>query len=192
LIFITQNGGLDMKLFNTQKWKSWLGMSFLALLAITTPLAAGVTSEAKKKLNDYFQEFPWIGLVADKLNYGPITIRDVNIHDGDKLALVAPGEKLNGTLKYKINSKHLEALHRYHLVIGIKEEGAQDCVTHNLGLWSSKGTGKFTLKAPKKAGVYQVRILFTEGLTCEGAREAWNTEKGQPSAAATIGVIIVE
>lgn len=181
-----------MKLFTSSKWKSLLTMAAFAVVALSVPLFAGVTSEAKEKWNDYFQEFPWMGLIADKINYGPITISDVNIHDGDKLAVVAPGETLKGTLRYRVNSKDLEALHRYHLVIGIKGQGAQDCVTHNLGMWDSKGRGKFTLKAPQKAGLYEVRFLFTEGLTCEGAREAWNSGQCQPSAAATIGVIIVE
>lgn len=181
-----------MKLFTTNKWKSLLGMAALAFFAVSMPLTAGVTSGAKKDMNDYFQEFPWIGLIVNKINYGPITISDVNIHDGDKLALAAPGETLNGSLKYKIDSKDLELLHRYHLVIGIKGLGAQDCVTHNFGIWDSKGKGEFTLKAPEKAGVYEVRFFFTEGLTCDGAREAWNTAQDKPTAAATIGIIIVE
>lgn len=164
-----------------------------AVLCLTTPLyALGVSKQTKKEFNEYFKEFPWIGLIANKISYGPITIYDVNIDDADKLAIVAPGETLHGSLRYKVHSKHLDSLHRYHLVIGIKGQGAQDCVTHTLGIWDSKGKGRFTLKAPLQTGVYEVRFLFTEGLTCEGAQDAWNSGVDTPTSAATIGVIIVE
>ena len=179
-----------MSIFNTKRMQL-LGMTISAVLLLNNPLSAD-TSEAKKPFSEYLQECPWIGLIANQITYGPITISDVNIHDGDKLAFASPGETLNGMLKYKVDSKDLDSLHLYHLVIGIKKEGAQDCITHNLGMWNSKGHGHFSLKAPEKPGIYEVRFLFTEGLTCARAREAWNSGNEKPSAAATIGIIIVE
>jgi hypothetical protein len=169
-----------------------LGIAVCAFLFTCNSLTAGVTSDAKKYLNSYYQECPWLGLIANEISYGPIKISDVNIHHGDKLAVVAPEETLHGTLKYRIQSKDLESLHLYHLVIGIKGEGAQDCITHSLGVWGSKGKGTFTLVAPKKPGIYEVRFLLTDGLTCENARNSWNSDGEEPSNAATIGVIIVE
>jgi hypothetical protein len=180
-----------MKIFNTKKGMQLLGMTMSTFFLLTSSVCAD-TSDAKRPFSEYLQECPWIGLIANQITYGPITISNVNIHDGDKLAFVAPGETLNGMLKYKVDAKDLTSLHLYHLVIGIKKEGAQDCITHNLGMWNSKGHGHFTLKAPEKPGIYEVRFMFTEGLTCARARDAWNSDAEKPSSAATIGIIIVE
>jgi hypothetical protein len=179
-----------MNIFNIKRMHL-LGMIISTFLLLNNTASAD-TPEPKKHFTEYLQECPWIGLVAKQITYGPITISNVTIHEGDRLVFVSPGEMLHGFLKYEVESKDLDSLHLYHLVIGIKNEGAQDCITHNLGIWDSKGTGHFTLKAPDKPGIYEVRFLFTEGLSCACAREAWNSGHEKPSAAATIGIIIVE
>ncbi len=145
-----------------------------------------------KGINDYIKEAPWIGLIADEVDYGPITITDVRIHHGNKLAFVQPKETLHGSLEYRINADDLKSMRLYHLVIGIKGVGPQDCVTHSMGVLDSHGTGKFELKAPKKPGIYQVRFMLSKGVTCASAREDWTTGQKEPSSNATIGVIIVE
>lgn len=179
-----------MKIFN-KKRMNFVGTAILSSLLLTSPVFAE-SSEVQKPLCEYLEECPWIGLVADQITLGPIKISKVSIHEGDKLAFVSPGEDLKGRLKYEIESKDLDLLHLYHLTVGIKNQGAQDCVTHNLGVWGSKGRGHFTLKAPEKPGVYEVRFLLTDGLTCERARDAWNSSIEKPSSAATIGIIVVE
>lgn len=148
--------------------------------------------QPKKTVSDYFKEFPWIGLITDEITYGPATVSHIHIDKGDKLAVVKPGETLHGTLRYKLDTADQEKFHRCHLVVGIKDVGAQDCIAHTFNLWESKGKGHFELKAPTEPGVYQVRFAFIEGLTCESARDAWNDGQMEPSAAATIGVIVVE
>ena len=179
-----------MKIFNT-KVAELLGVTLATLVFLSNPVFAG-TTEAKRPISEYLQECPWLGLVTNEITYGPITVSNVNIHDGQKLAFAVPGETLKGALNYKVDSEYLDSLHLYHLVIGIKGEGAQDCITHNLGLWNSRGHGHFTLKAPEKPGLYEVRFFFTEALTCSGARDTWNSGDDKPSAAATIGIIVVE
>ena len=168
-----------------------LGMTIFTFLFLTNPIFADVSPD-KKSWSEYLEECPWIGLVADQITLGPIKISKVSIHDGDKLVFASPEETLNGKLKYEVDAKDLDSLHLYHLTVGIKNQGAQDCVTHNFGVWDSKGRGRFTLKAPEKPGIYEVRFLFTEGLTCARARDAWNSKDEKPSSAATIGIIIVE
>lgn len=179
-----------MRIFNLKGMKL-LGMTMFTFLFLNNPMFADI-SEAKKPLSEYLTEFPWIGLVAKEITLGPITISNVSINKGERFAYVGPGETLKGKLKYEVDSKDLHMLHLYHLTVGIKNEGAQDCVTHNLGAWDSKGRGKFILKAPEKPGIYEVRFLFTEGLTCANARETWNSDDEKPSASATIGIIIVK
>jgi hypothetical protein len=179
-----------MKIIKTKESKLFV-MAIFSFLFLTNPLYAN-TSEAKKPFSEYLEECPWIGLVADYITLGPIKISKVSIHHGDKIAYVSPGKTIHGKLKYEISADDLESLHFYHLTVGFKHQGAQDCVTHNLGVWDAKGKGKFTLKAPEEPGVYEVRFLLTEGLTCAGAYEAWDSSHGKPSSAATIGVLIVE
>jgi hypothetical protein len=172
---------------------NYLLAAVLTVFIMTTPAWGSVMSKgAKKDIHRYLEKAPWIGLIANELTFGPLTISRINIHDGEKFALVAPGEVLEGSLQYSINAKELSTLHRYHLVIGIDGEGAQDCVTHTIGICNSKGIGNFKLTAPEKAGIYQVKFMFVEGLTCSRAQELWNSGEKEPSSEATIGVIIVE
>lgn len=172
-------------------------ISFFLLIACSLftvdGLVAGITSSGvKDELSKYFEEAPWLGLLADEVTYGPITISHVHIHDGDKFVIAAPGEVLNGSLKYHIKADDLEFLHKYHLIIGLKERGAQECVTHSRGLWDSKGKARFKLTVPNKPGLYEVRFLFVEEANCNAAQNLWNTGVSAPGTYATIGVIIVE
>ncbi len=158
---------------------------------------AAVYGEAPTKTKSstfsrYFHDFPWIGLISNEISYGPITVTNVHLNDGNKIVVVKPKEKITGTLHYKIDAKRLDSFHLYHLVVGLKKVGAQDCVSHSFGIWNSKGKGRFTLKAPAEAGVYEVRFSYFEGATCQSARDAWNSDAGDPSSAATIAVVIVE
>lgn len=141
-------------------------------------------------ISDYIKDYPWVGLISDEITYGPVTVSHIHIKNSDKLVIATPGEVLHGNLRYKINSDK-EKISFHHLVIGIEGEGAQDCIMHSMGLWDNKGKGKFTLTAPTEPGIYEVRFLYDEGLTCSKAREAWNSGAKDPSSLATIGAIIV-
>jgi hypothetical protein len=174
--------------------KNWVYLLLLTVCSFFSFSAAtaSVTSAAKHDLSKYFDNLPWLGLIADEVTYGPITISHIHIHEGDKLVVAAPEEVLKGSLKYKIKTGELDALHRYHLVIGIKGKGAQDCLVHSLGVWDTKGKVNFKLTAPKEPGVYEVRFLFVEDLTCAAAQDEWNSGKNVPGSNATIGAIIIE
>lgn len=176
------------------KIKNLITLSVLSCMTFFSlgNLTAGITKDAKRTFNEYMHDFPYIGLVSDKISYGPIKLSKVKIDGRDKLVVAASGEELHGTLKYKVESKDLNSLHLYHLVIGIKDEGAQDCITHSLGFWNAEGKGSFTIVAPQERGVYEVRFLFTDALTCESARDIWNSGDKTPSSSATVGIIIVE
>jgi hypothetical protein len=185
--------------------------TFIATLTAAVVLCAGLPVQAslkdvkdyvKTELDDvkncvktdfskYFASHPYIALTMDEVTYGPITVSNIRINDR-QVTPAAPGEVLNGQLLYKVNSEDQEFLHRYHLVVGLKGVGAQDCVTHTYGVWDSAGKGTFALKAPMEKGVYEVRFAYTEATTCDQARSIWHDEAGEPSAQATIGLIIVE
>jgi hypothetical protein len=166
-----------------------------ALLLLSSPSVQAEncsTFAVVNPITDYLPTFPWMGLVVDEVTYGPITVSDVHINKGNKLAVVKPGEMLHGHLHYQVDSTNQHLFHRYHLVVGIKGLGAQDCDTHTYGVWDSSGKGKFSLKAPLEPGVYEVRFCYQEAHTCEEARSVWNENMGEPSSYATIGVIVVE
>lgn len=95
-------------------------------------------------------------------------------------------------MKYKIHAKDENKYELYHLVIGIVGVGAQDCLAHSVNIWNSKGRSNFTLVAPTAPGVYEVRFLYAEALTCQSARDLWDSGDEDPSSKATIGIIIVE
>ena len=176
---------------------SWYAIIFAALLLgffNNDPLLFGETPNVNKKtkVSDYFQEFPWIGLISNEITYGPIAVSNVTLNNQQKLAFVRPNEKINGTLNYRIDASRLDSMHLYHLVVGLYSVGAQDCITHSFGIWNSSGKGNFTMTAPSKPGVYQVRFSYFEGLSCQAARNAWNARNGDPSSAATIAAIIVQ
>ncbi len=177
---------LQKKLFNI--------FAASALMFLVNPLVQAVDCSKSTEAHpySYLQEYPWLGLIMNEVTYGPITLSDIRLNEGSSLAIVKPGEIVNGELKYRVDSSHQEAFHRYHLVVGLKGFGAQDCVTHTWGIWDSSGKGSFTLKAPLEPGLYEVRFVYHEAPTCEEARSVWNSESGEPSSFATIGAIIVE
>lgn len=165
-----------------------------ALTVLANPLVQAVDCSKSTDGHPYcyFQQYPWLGLIMDEVTYGPITLWDIHLNKGSPLAIVKPGDVVHGRLKYRVDSTDQEAFHRYHLVVGLKGFGAQDCVTHTWGIWDSSGRGDFTLKAPLEPGVYEIRFVYHEAPTCEEARSVWNSESGEPSSFATIGAIIVD
>lgn len=170
-----------------------LVVSFVMFVcACSSPLPALITSGAKHDINKYLDDMPWLGLIANEVTFGPITISNVHIHDADKIVLAAPGETLNGSLSYQIKTDNLDMMHKYHLIIGIQGKDAQECVAHSLGLWDSKGHAHFKLATPLERGIYEVRFLFVEDFKCSTAKDEWNSGKKTPNSHATIGVIIVE
>lgn len=185
-----------MKLYNGKKLINVFTATVSALIFLVNPLVQAVDCSKSSVSNHssycYFQQYPWLGLIMDEITYGNITISDVHLNKGSSLAIVKPGAVLHGKLRYRIDSTDQEAFHRYHLVVGLKGIGAQDCVTHTWGIWDSKGKGTFTLKAPLEPGLYEMRFVYHEAATCEEARSIWNNVMGEPSSFATIGAIIVE
>jgi hypothetical protein len=175
-----------MKLINMKKLQLFVGTLLVSSALTFNPLQAGISD----KISDYFKDFPGIGLVSDEITYGPVTVSHIHINHADKLAIASPGEQLHGSLKYKIDSTQSN-LDLHHLIIGIKGIGPQDCVMHSLDIFNSKGKGTFTLTAPSEPGVYEVRILYNEGLICSDAWKDWNNGSKRPSHNATVGIIVV-
>ncbi|MFA6915011.1 MAG: hypothetical protein WC222_01315 [Parachlamydiales bacterium] len=175
------------KHFLSQVKNAVWGSLLLASLC-TLPLQAA--DSPKEKLTEWISSYPWIGLVAKDVSYGPITLRDLNLANKGRLVIVKPGEHIHGTVKYKIDSDRLESWNMYHVILGIKGQEAQSCITHSVGVWDKKGKANFTLVAPMEKGVYEVRFDLEEAIVCSDAMKEWRDDN--PSSRATVGVIIVE
>lgn len=144
----------------------------------------------KDKVGDWIKSAPWIGLIADKVTYGPITIKDVNIGDAGKLLFVKPGELITGELKYKIDAEKLDSWYLHHIIVGLKNQDAQCCITHSFGMWDESGKASFAFHAPLEKGLYELRFDYQEAIFCATAINEWHYD--QPSNNATIGIVIVE
>lgn len=161
-----------------------------ALLTCTlcAPLAAAESTG--DKINDLISSCPWIGLVAEKVTYGPVTISRLKMDGKGRLVFCKPGEEIDGTLKYKIDSSELESWKLHHIVVGLRNAEAQSCITHSLGLWDKKGKASFSFKAPDEKGIYEVCFGYYNAVLCSDAIQDWN--ENPPEHCATIGIVVVE
>lgn len=177
---------MQTKLISTLK-NAVLASIFLAVFS-TNPLQAA--DAPKDKISEWITSCPYIGLVAKEVAYGPITLKNFNLEKKGRIVIAKPGETLDGTVRYEIDSDKLEDWNLHHIIVGIAGEDAQSCITHTVGVWDSKGKAKFNLVAPAKKGVYEVRFDYQNAILCSDAINAW--KKDSPSSSATVGIVIVE
>ena len=170
------------------KIKSAILCSLLLTSIFGTSLMA--VESVGDKISGWVSSFPWVGLIADEVTYGPITIKDLSLGDSGRLVFAKPGEKIKGKLKYKIDVNKLTSWDVHHIILGLKDHEAQSCITHSFGVWDKEGKATFDLVAPMEKGLYEVRFDYQDAVLCNTAKEAWIHD--QPSSNATIGVVIVE
>lgn len=152
------------------------------------PLQAGDSHD--DKITEWISSCPYIGLVADQITYGPITLRDLDLEEKGRIIFVKPDEKINGTVKYRLDSDEMEAFHRHHIIVGLKGQPAECCLTHAYGLTDKKGKSKFSFIAPSARGVYEVCFDYQKVPSCDEAKDRWIAYP--PSSNATVGIVIVE
>lgn len=129
-------------------------------------------------------------LEMDRVVYGPISIHHVHFNNAKHFITLQPGQSIDCSFCYKLDSSQQDFLDRHHLIVGL-DNTAQVCATHLYGVWNSSGTAKFNLIAPLQEGDYDVRVAYRPGDRCEDALNSWNVLKNQPSSFATIGIIRV-
>lgn len=164
-----------------------LGFLFITAACVLPGYAA---EQPKDKIDAWIQECPYIGLVAKEVSYGPITLEDFDLDKKGRIVVAQPGEVINGAVNYKVESNELDSFHLHHIILGIKAHGAQNCISHALGIWDEKGKAHFSLTAPTEPGVYEVRFDYQTAMTCKEAMKYWNEDP--PSSKATIGIIIID
>ena len=146
---------------------------------------------ATDNIGKYAAEIPGIGLISDSIEFEGITISQFSFENDKKYIFVKPGEAFSARMHYSIDADALKALHRHHLIIGLHNDGPQECILHCYGILDAEGDACVTMKAPAKPGAYQVRFCHSIGLTDEEAQKAWWKGDG-PSAKTIVGIVVVE
>lgn len=133
---------------------------------------------------------PWIGLIAKEVSYGPVTISKVNIEKSGKLVFCEPGETISGTVHYKVDAAKFESWNLHHIIVGLRDQDAQNCILHSLGVCDDKGRASFSFVAPQEKGIYELCFDYHRAMFCSKAIEEWHAHS--PSQKATIGIVVVE
>lgn len=144
-------------------------------------------------IQDYLNDYAWKGLIQDKATAGPVTLKHLELNDYSRAVVVKRGEKIEAEVKCYIDPEQCSLFSLYRIVVGLKGEGPQATIGNEMGLVAGKSREKFTLKAPERPGVYQIR--FRPVTTCFKSRafEGWKDDEGnEPGAKTTIGIIIVK
>lgn len=141
----------------------------------------------------YLENYPWKGILHDEVTSGAVTLKHVYFNDHPKVILTRPGERIEGYLHCNLDKDQCSSLALYRVVLGIKGEGAQTSIGNELGIVAGKSKESFTLTAPYKPGIYQVRFRLVDSYFEGKALDAWKDDKGQePDASTTIGIIVVK
>lgn len=160
--------------------------ALLCIGCLSAPLLA-----ADESIDKYAKEIPGIGLISDCIEFDGIKISNFYFENDKKFIFTTPGKKIMARLHCDIDADALKTLQRHHLIIGLYDDGPQDCILHVYGVKNKHEDLCVTIKAPDKPGVYQIRFCHAIGLTDEQAHKAWWRGDG-PSAKTIAGIVVVK
>lgn len=144
-------------------------------------------------IQDYLNNYHWKGLIEENATSGPATLKQLKLNGHSIAVAVHPGEKIEGQVKCDLDSEKCSVLGVYRIVVGIKGEGPQAVIANESGLVAGKTRETFTLTAPNKPGIYQIRFRSVDALLETTALNAWVDDKGdEPNGETTIGIIFVK
>lgn len=145
----------------------------------------------KEHLDEVSQRVPGIRLISDRLEYEGLIIKDFHFDSDRKYTVVKPGETIEASMSYEIDSSQLDALSLQHYLYGLYPDGPIDCLVHSMGTSDDEGQIQLRFKAPKKAGVYEMRICRSnKGWTFGSAKFVWHKKDNPPNT--VIGIVVVE
>ena len=146
-----------------------------------------------EKIQDYLENYSWKGLIQDHASSGAETLSHLKLNDRGKVIVARPGETVHGKVVCSLSSEEAHTLNVYRVVIGLHGEGPQTTVGTTLGAYGGSSEEKFSLTAPMKPGLYQIRFRTADNLLESKALDAWVDEEGnEPDASTTIGIIYVK
>ena len=161
-----------------------------ALFACALGMSLDAAESVSDKIDSLISSCPYIGLIANEMTYGPITISHLDIDGSGRLVFCEPCERIDGTLKYKIDATKLDSWDFHHIVVGFRDYDVHNCIVHTFGAWSRKGKTSFSFNAPPKKGVYEVCFDYYKANSCNDAVKAWHDHP--PSHSTTMGIVVVE
>jgi hypothetical protein len=145
------------------------------------------------KAQEYLENYAWKGIVQDRATSGAETLSHLKLNKRGNIVVARPGEVVQGKVVCSLDSEIAHTLHVYRVVIGIDGEGPQTSIGTSLGAYGGSSEEKFSLKAPMKPGMYQIRFRTTDNILESRALDAWIDEKGdEPGPSTTIGIIYVK
>ncbi|MCB1118589.1 MAG: hypothetical protein KDK65_01375 [Chlamydiia bacterium] len=161
-------------------------------------LAAHLTGD---NIQDYVNEIPGIGLIANEVNFEGINLKNLTFQKtkesgvgkvGDKYVITYPGMVHKVSVNYELDPEVLSNFDFHHFMYGLDTTGAQGCLLHSLGLTKRKGQTVFSIQAPEKPGIYQLRFCHTTGYgVFEQVKDDW-WKKGSETAKTIMGIIVVK
>lgn len=150
-------------------------------------------SDNFEKIQDYLDNYSWKGLIQDEASSGAETLSQLKLNNRGKVVVVRPGEAVQGEVVCSLNSEKAHNLNVYRVVIGLYGEGPQTTIGTALGVYGGSSKEEFSLTAPMKPGIYQIRFRTADNILESKALDAWIDKKGnEPDASTTIGIIYVK
>lgn len=142
---------------------------------------------------DYLNHYHWKGVIEEEATSGPATLKHLELNGHSKAVVVYPGEQIEAQVECHLNPEQCSVFRLYRIVVGMKGEGPQAVIGNETGFFAGQSIEKFTLVAPDRSGIYQIRFRTVEALTKTGAIEAWVDKDGnEPDGTTTIGLIVVK
>lgn len=161
----------------------------VTLLATSTTSAFDLKNELKGDLEKYANELPGKGFVSDEVEVEGIKLQNFKFMGGKKAVSCSPSDLIECQVDYETDKEEISAPKVHYFIVGFHHEGPQETIKRTLGFMSDSGTAKFSLQAPKEAGVYEVRFAHGTGITFDQASEDW--WENPPESNTTMGIVIV-
>lgn len=145
------------------------------------------------EIQNYLENYPWKGILQDKVSSGAVTLKHLYLNDHPKVLCVKPGERIEGKVHCHLDKDQCSSLSMYRVVLGFVGEDPQTTIGNELGIVAGHSKETFTLIAPSKPGIYQLRFRLVDSFFKGKALDAWKDEKGnEPDASTTIGIVVVK
>ncbi|MEL6332197.1 MAG: TIR domain-containing protein [Cyanobacteria bacterium J06626_26] len=125
-----------------------------------------------------------------QVTYGQVRLSEFALNGEGNTIAAAPGEVINVSTNYRYDCPSCEGGAINQIIVGIAgENAAQTCIYD--GFSEAEGASTFTLTAPETPGRYDIRFRYAQAFGCEEGALGWWRVDGEPTAAATIGSIVV-
>ncbi|MEO0735848.1 MAG: TIR domain-containing protein [Cyanobacteria bacterium J06649_12] len=125
-----------------------------------------------------------------QVTYGQVSLSEFALNGEGNTIDAAPGEVIYGSTNYRYDCPDCAGDSINQIIVGIAGENAAQACIYN-GFSQAEGASTFTLRAPEIPGRYDIRFRYAQAFGCEEGALGWWRVDSEPTAAATIGTIVV-